>query len=268
MSAVCLSATDLALGYRSARDGKFVLACDGIDLEIADHEFVAVVGPSGSGKTTFLEAVAGLVPIAGGTLELHDRPITAPGPERALVFQRPSLFPWRNVLSNILFGLEAQRRAGKDARARARDLLNLVGLDNAERKYPHELSGGMMQRANLARALATDPALLLLDEPFGALDAQTRETLQEELLRIWESGDNLGQRKTAVFITHDVAEAVLLSDRVIVFSGAPASVARTIVVNAPRPRQAAWRRSPEFFGHCDEIVEALQSQPGPSRSAA
>ena len=253
---VALAARCLRLGHRSSRGGAFSLACDDLELEVLEHEFVVVVGPSGCGKTTFLEAVAGLVPVAGGSLELRGRPITGPGPERSLVFQHASLFPWRTVRDNVLFGPEVQRRLTKQARQRADELLEIVGLAGVADRYPHELSGGMRQRANLARALATDPDLLLLDEPFGALDAQTREILQEELLRIWQSGGP-GVAKTALFVTHDVNEAVLLADRVFVFSPSPARVARVITIDAPRPRDAQWRRSAEFLAHGDEILAAL-----------
>jgi sulfonate transport system ATP-binding protein len=261
---VALAAKDLRLGHRARRGGAFSLACDDLNLEIREHEFVVIVGPSGCGKTTFLEAVAGLVPVAGGRLELHGRPITGPGPERSLVFQHASLFPWRTVLDNVLFGPQVQRRLTPDATRRARDLLAVSGLADVADKYPHELSGGMRQRANLARALATDPDLLLLDEPFGALDAQNREILQDELLRIWQS-DGPAARKTALFVTHDVNEAVLLADRVLVFSPSPAHVAHVLTIDVPRPRSADWRRSGEFLAYGDELLAALHQRQLPAQ---
>jgi NitT/TauT family transport system ATP-binding protein len=267
MSDVCLEARNLQLGHRSRRTGAFSVAVAGIDLQIMEHEFVVIVGPSGCGKSTFLEAVAGLVPVAGGSLELDGARITGPGPERSLVFQQASLFPWRTVLNNVLYGLQVQRRLTAETRRHARELLEIVGLGHAADKYPHELSGGMKQRANLARALATDPKLLLLDEPFGALDAQTRENLQEQLLRVWEADTSHG-RRTALFITHDVTEAVLLADKVVVFSPGPATVAKVVTVDAPRPRDVAWRRSAEFTAYCDDILAALHHEPSAPTTSA
>jgi NitT/TauT family transport system ATP-binding protein len=259
MPDLSLDARQLRLGHRARRGDGFTLACDDLTIQIAEHEFVVIVGPSGCGKTTFLEAVAGLVPVAGGTLELHGKAITGPGPERSLVFQHASLFPWRTVVANVLFGPQMQGTLDDAARERANNLLAIAGLADVANKYPHELSGGMRQRVNLARALATDPTLLLLDEPFGALDAQNREILQAELLRIWQA-DTVGARKTAVFVTHDVNEAVLLADRVLVFSPSPAHVALELTIDAPRPRDAAWRRSSEFLAYGDEILAALHQQ--------
>lgn len=259
---ICLDARDLLLGHKARRGGGFSTACLDLNLQIHDEEFVVIVGPSGCGKTTFLEAVAGLVPVAGGALELGGRPITGPGPERSLVFQHASLYPWRTVLDNVLFGPQVQGRLTAETRRRAEDLLDIVGLAKVAKKYPHELSGGMRQRVNLARALATDPTLLLLDEPFGALDAQTRENLQDELLRIWQA--DAVTRKTAMFVTHDVNEAVLLADRVLVFSPSPAHVALELVIDVPRPRDAAWRRSAEFLAYGDKILSALHHEPAAS----
>ena len=256
-----LLARGLSLGHRSRRRGDFSLAVTDLDATVREQEFVVIVGPSGCGKTTFLEAVAGLVPVAAGSLELDGRPITGPGPDRSLVFQNASLFPWRTVLANVLFGPQMQGRLTAAIRRRAEDLLAITGLTQVAGKYPHELSGGMKQRVNLARALATDPSLLLLDEPFGALDAQTREGMQEELLRIWQAGTAAG--KTALFVTHDVNEAVLLADRVLVFSAGPAQVALEVPIDAPRPRAAGWRRSAQFLEYGDRILAALH-RPSPS----
>jgi NitT/TauT family transport system ATP-binding protein len=254
-----LEARDLQLGHRSRRSGSLHLAVTDLNLQVTEGEFLVIVGPSGCGKTTFLEAVAGLVPVAAGDLELAGKPIRGPGPERSLVFQHASLYPWRTVLANVQFGLQVQGRLNAETRERSRALLDMVGLRDVAQKYPHELSGGMRQRVNLARALATDPALLLLDEPFGALDAQTRDVLQEELLRIWQA-DEVGAHKTALFVTHDVNEAVLLADRVLVFSPGPGTVAHTVTIDTPRPRSAAWRRSAEFIAYGDEILAALHNE--------
>ncbi|HEY7596900.1 MAG TPA: ABC transporter ATP-binding protein [Actinophytocola sp.] len=250
---------DLQLGYRSKRSGAYNAACRGLNLEIRNNEFVAIVGPSGCGKTTFLSAVAGLQPISGGRMDLSGRPIDGPGLDRSLVFQHASLFPWRTVLGNVEFALQAQRKLDATGRRRARDLLELVGLGGKEDLYPKELSGGMMQRVNLARALVTDPELLLLDEPFAALDAQTREVMQEELMRVWQA-DEVNEGKTALFITHDVPEAVFLADRVIVFSRGPAHVVESIDVDLPRPRRPELKRSREALAYTDYILDLVMRQ--------
>ncbi|MCF3960710.1 ABC transporter ATP-binding protein [Streptomyces fuscigenes] len=258
---------DVRLGHWSSRTEAFSLACDGLSFEIAENEFVAIVGPSGCGKTTFLSALAGLVPVASGRLELTGAPIQGPSPDRSLVFQQASLFPWRTVAANIEFGLKAQQRLDERGRARVAELVELVGLAGKEKAYPRELSGGMSQRVNLARALATDPDLLLLDEPFSALDAQTREVMQEELTRIWQV-DGAGRGKTAVFVTHDVPEAVFLADRVVVFSSGPAHLVEVVDVDLPRPRDAAVKRSPEFQEISDYILGLVMSQTQPGRRAS
>jgi NitT/TauT family transport system ATP-binding protein len=250
---------DVRLGHWSRRTGAFALACDGLSFDVAQNEFIAIVGPSGCGKTTFLCALAGLVPVTSGRLELGGRPITGPAPDRSLVFQQASLFPWRNVVANIEFGLKAQRRLDANGRARVAELVDLVGLRGKETAYPRELSGGMSQRVNLARALATDPDLLLLDEPFSALDAQTREVMQEELTRIWQA-DGGSAGKTAVFVTHDVPEAVFLADRVVVFSKGPARLVEIVPVDLPRPRRSAIKRSPAFQKINDYILNLVMSQ--------
>jgi NitT/TauT family transport system ATP-binding protein len=253
-----LRAHHLTLGYKVGRHREFTVAVAAMNLEIQRGEFAVIVGPSGCGKSTFLEAVAGLVPVNGGELTFGGQPILGPDKQRSLVFQQASLFPWRNVRENVAYGLLAQRRHAKEDRERVEHLIDLVGLREHAAKVPQELSGGMRQRVNLARALATDPDLLLLDEPFGALDAMTRSTLQEELLQIWQSDDGRGEGKTALFITHDVAESVLLADRVFVFSRAPAHVAHEVKIDVPRPRDASWKRSAQFTEYCDELLEALQ----------
>ncbi|WP_051838918.1 ABC transporter ATP-binding protein [Streptomyces sp. NRRL F-5126] len=258
---------DVRLGHWSSRTAAFSLACDGLSFEIAENEFVAIVGPSGCGKTTFLTALAGLTPVSSGRLELNGAQIQGPSPDRSLVFQHASLFPWRTVETNIEFGLKAQKRLDTAGRARVADLVRLVGLAGKEATYPRELSGGMSQRVNLARALATDPDLLLLDEPFSALDAQTREVMQEELTRIWQA-DGAGKGKTAVFVTHDVPEAVFLADRVVVFSSGPAHLVEVVDVDLPRPREAAVKRSPEFQEISDYILRLVMSQTQPGRRAS
>jgi NitT/TauT family transport system ATP-binding protein len=219
-------------------------------------EFVAIVGPSGCGKTTFLNAVDGLLPISGGSLELNGTAIGGPGPDRAMVFQQASLLPWRTVLGNVVYGLELQGRLSKRERtARAREFIKLVGLAGFEDAYPTELSGGMQQRVNLARALATDPEMLLLDEPFAALDAQTREFMQRELLRIW--GET---RKTALFITHDIKEAVYLADRVLVFTRRPGRVKACVEIDLARPRDLGIKREAAFLEYEDAIWRSIEEE--------
>jgi len=250
-----LEARRVGIHYRRQRSGESLIAVDGVDLRIASGEFVAIVGPSGCGKTTFLNAVDGLLPIASGSLLLDGREITAPGPDRAMVFQQPSLLPWRTVTGNILYGLEMQRRAGTESRSTAKRLVELVGLRGFDDSWPSELSGGMQQRVNLARALATDPELLLLDEPFAALDAQTRETMQQELLRVWNE-----TRKTALFITHDIAEAVYLADRVIVFTARPGRVKLEVAIGLPRPRDLRMKREAGFVEYERTIWETIREE--------
>jgi NitT/TauT family transport system ATP-binding protein len=252
---VKLEARRVGIRYRRQRTGDELVAVDGVDLNVSQGEFLSIVGPSGCGKTTFLNAIDGLIPIASGSLLLDDREITAPGPDRAMVFQQPSLLPWRTVMGNVIYGLEMQHRAGREAREIAKRLIDLVGLGGFADSWPSELSGGMQQRVNLARALATDPELLLLDEPFAALDAQTRETMQQELTRIW--GET---RKTAIFITHDIAEAVYLADRVVVFTARPGRVKLEVKIELPRPRDLRLKREAEFVAYERTIWETIREE--------
>jgi NitT/TauT family transport system ATP-binding protein len=261
-----LSVRNVSIGYRERRSGQFFAAVESLSFSMREGEFVAIVGTSGCGKTTFLSAVAGLLPIASGDLELNGVPITGPGRDRSMVFQQASLLPWRNVEANIAFGLEVQGGLNAAGRERVAELIQLVGLKGKERKHPRELSGGMSQRVNLARALATDPDLILLDEPFAALDAQTREVMQEELTRIWQT-DGSGRGKTALFITHDVPEAVFLADRVLVFSASPGHLVDSVEVNLSRPRHRDVKRSPEFAALNDQILELVKQQAALSQEA-
>ena len=239
------------------------LAVADVSLEVARNDFVCIVGPSGCGKTTFLNAVAGFLPIQGGVLRLDGDDIPGPGPDRAMVFQQPSLLPWRNVIDNVTYGLELGKQLKRrQARERAHELLELVGLSGFGNRYPAQLSGGMQQRVNLARALAVEPQLLLLDEPFASIDAQTREVMQLELLRICAA-----QNVTALFVTHDISEAVLLADRVCVFGPRPGRIIREVSVPFERPRQQSIRRSPEYLAVVEEISELLYS-PGSVTTAA
>jgi len=225
----------------------------GISLSIADGEFISIVGASGCGKTTFLRIVAGLERATGGEVRLDGKAVREPGIDRGFVFQSDNLLPWRTVLANAIIGNEVAGRVGPQERRRTLDLLELVGLKGFEQYFPRQLSGGMRQRANLARALAVDPKVLLMDEPFSALDAQTREIMQTELMRIWERG-----RKTVLFVTHQIDEAVYLSDRVVIFSRRPGRVQETVAIDLPRPRPLSIKRSPAFVEYVDHIWTLIE----------
>ena len=251
-----LIARDVRIHYWLQRLNRAFLAVDGATFDIRAGELISMVGPSGCGKTTLLNAVDGLIPITGGTLTLDGTAITKPGRDRAMVFQQPSLLPWRTVMGNVLYGVELQHSLPKrEAQQRAQSLIRLIGLEGFEHSYPAELSGGMQQRVNLARALAIDPELLLLDEPFAALDAQTREVMQAELLRIWAE-----TRKTMLFVTHDIKEAVYLADRVIVLTARPGRVKLAVSIDLPRPRQLAIKRDPSFVRYEDLIWSSIEEE--------
>ena len=208
-----------------------VVALDGIDLDIADDEFLTILGPSGCGKTTLLNIVAGFEQATSGDVRLDGEPIRAPGPDRGVVFQEYALFPWLTVAQNIEFGLRERRVRKAERMARVHRQIASVGLTGFEKRYPQELSGGMRQRVALGRVLANDPKILLMDEPFAALDAQTRTLMQEELLRVWSA-----ERRTALFITHNIEEAILLGDRVVVMTARPGRIKEIVAVDLPRPR--------------------------------
>ena len=233
--------------YRTRR-GDLVHALAETTLEIGDRELVTLVGPSGCGKSTLLKLVAGLVPPSRGQIRVREQPVTGPFPDVGFVFQQPVLLPWRSVLDNVLFSVEMLGLDLRQYRKPAGDLLELTGLAGFETKYPRELSGGMQQRVAICRALLPDPSLLLMDEPFGALDAMTREEMSLELLRIREE-----RRKTILFVTHSIPEAILLADRVVVMSPRPGRVARVLRVDLPRPRTMELEFDPRFKAHSDEI---------------
>ena len=224
-----------------------------IDIAVERGEFIAVVGPSGCGKTTFLRIVAGLESATSGSVMIDGRPLTGPGNNRGFVFQNDSLLPWRTVLGNALIGPEVAGQVGPKERQRTLELLKLVGLGGFEDYHPKQLSGGMRQRVNLARALAIDPDVLLMDEPFASLDAQTREIMQTELLRIWEQG-----RKTVLFVTHQIDEAVFLADRVLVFARRPGRLQENVTIELPRPRALDIKRKPEFVAYVDRIWRMIE----------
>ena len=219
-----------------------VEAIDGLDLQIRENEFLSVIGPSGCGKTTLLRIIGGLESHDGGEVRIDGKPIDGPGHDRAIVFQHFGLFPWKTVMENVTFPLAVREVPAAEQKERAEHYLELVGLAGFANAHPHQLSGGMQQRVGLARALATDADILLMDEPFGAIDAQTREVMQEQLLRIWSA-----ERKTVVFITHDLDEAVLLSDRTVVLSRGPGRVRSILDVDLPRPRWEYDVRGNERF---------------------
>jgi NitT/TauT family transport system ATP-binding protein len=235
--------------------GGTVEALRDITVSIEEGEFVSIVGASGCGKTTFLRILDGLIEPTSGEIYLDGKPVTRPGPDRGFVFQSDSLFPWRTVLDNVVFGLEVQGRSRKEARERAMEFIRLVGLAGFEKNYPHELSGGMRQRANLARALTVNPELLLMDEPFAALDAQTREIMQQELLRIWNA-----DRKTVIFITHQIDEAIFLADRVFVFTVRPGRLKEIIPIPFVRPRKLDIKRTPEFVSYVDRVWKLIEEE--------
>jgi NitT/TauT family transport system ATP-binding protein len=238
--------------YRDRTADSTLVAIDTLDLDVNEGEFVSLLGPSGCGKSTFLKIVNGLLKATAGEIKL--RRVTK-GREDAMVFQDSALFPWYSVLDNVAYGLVCAGVQRGEARKRAVPFIELVGLQGFGGKYPYQLSGGMQQRANLARALAVDSSILLMDEPFAALDAQTREVMQAELLRIWNAA-----KKTVVFVTHQIDEAVYLSDRVIVMAARPGRIIADIKIELPRPRQLDVKRTPEFGRYEEQIWKLIASQ--------
>lgn len=226
-----------------------------VDLHIDAGEFITVVGPSGSGKTTLLRAVHGLLPTSAGSVVVSGRSVRRPTRDRGFVFQADCLLPWRTVLDNVGYPLELQGVKRSEARRRAMPLLEMTGLADAARKYPSQLSGGMRQRANVARALVTDPDVLLMDEPFAALDAQTREVLQAELLSIWQQ-----RRKTVVFVTHQLDEAVYLADKVVVLGANPGRVREVVPVPLARPRSLDVKHTTAFTQIVDSIWQLIKHE--------
>ncbi|HYY24524.1 MAG TPA: ABC transporter ATP-binding protein [Candidatus Udaeobacter sp.] len=231
-----------------------VKALADVNLSVRENEFISIIGPSGCGKTTLLKIIDGLIPCDSGEISIDGRKVSTPGPDRAVVFQTFALLPWRSVLANVEFSLELRQIPKEERTHIARDYLKRVGLADFEHHYPHELSGGMQQRAGLARALAVNPMILLMDEPFGSVDAQTRQLLQEELLKLWQH-----EQKTVIFITHSMDEAVYLSDRVVIMTPRPGHVVEILDVPLPRPRTASdVRRDPKFVDLTNYIWDSLK----------
>jgi NitT/TauT family transport system ATP-binding protein len=232
-----------------------VMALESVDFEIRPGEFLSVVGPSGCGKSTLLKCIAGLEAVSSGEIRIAGQPLTGPPEDLGVVFQRDVLFDWHNILDNVLISAEFLGLDKRDYRDRALHLLRRLGLDGFEHRYPWELSGGMRQRVSICRALLVDPGLLLMDEPFGALDAMTRDDLNVELTRIWH-----GTGKTVVFITHSIIEAIYLSDRIAIMSRGPGRIVEIVDIDLPRPRPLAIRETPEFgrySGHIRHLFAEL-----------
>jgi NitT/TauT family transport system ATP-binding protein len=241
--------------------GRPVLALEDVSLEVKPREFLALLGPSGCGKSTLLYLLGGFLPIEKGRISVEGAPVGAPGPDRGIVFQHFALFPWKSVRANVLYGLERMGLAREEREKRAQSFIDLVGLNGFEDSYPSQLSGGMKQRTAIARTLAFDPKILLMDEPFGALDAQTRSLMQEELLRIWQRTP-----KTVIFVTHDVQEAVYLAERVAVMSARPGRI-KAIVDTKFDKNDPNIHKAQTFVDKVDEIwnlvrIEAIKAQGG------
>ena len=257
--ATMIAIDGLSKAYAAAHTAIERPALSDISLQIAEGEFVSIVGPSGCGKSTLLYMVGGFVAPSRGAVTVAGKPVTGPGPDRGPVFQEFALFPWKTVLGNVMYGLLQQGVSKPEAEAKARALISLVRLTGYERFYPKELSGGMKQRVAIARTLAYGPSILLMDEPFGALDAHTRTGLQNELLEIWER-----DRKTVLFVTHSVEEAVFLSDRVVVLTRSPGRVKATVDIDLPRPRRRAEllvdRRYQTFMIQIERLMDSPEVQ--------
>ncbi len=253
MGPLALEAVGVKKGY--VRDGRRMDVLDIQRLAVREGEFVTVVGPSGCGKSTFLHIVGGFIKAEAGRIRVYGREVSGPGPDRGMVFQEFALFPWRTVAGNVAWGLEVQGVPKPEREATVARYLELMNLDEFRHHLPGELSGGMKQRVALARVLAFDPKVLLMDEPFGALDAQTREAMQEELTRLWERTG-----KTIVFVTHDIEEAVYLGDRVVVLTARPARVREEVPIDLPRPRDLAARKSIRCLEYRNYVRDLIRSE--------
>jgi NitT/TauT family transport system ATP-binding protein len=255
MSLTKVKAEDVRKEFPSKSGSACVKALNGINLEIQEGEFLAIVGPSGCGKSTFLELVAGLIKSTSGIIYIDGKPIDGTDLNRGIVFQGYALFPWRTVLENVAYGLEEKSIPKQKREEICRDYISLIGLSGFENHYPYQLSGGMKQRVAIARALAYNPDILLMDEPFAALDAQTREILQGEVLRIWDE-----TKKTVVFVTHNIEEAVFLADRIAIMSARPGTIKRIVEVPLPRPRFDENRISQDFIKIRQEVGRLVREE--------
>lgn len=249
-----IKCTHLRKVFYDEQTRRDIVALGDFDIDIRSGEFITVVGPSGCGKTTFLNIVAGFEMQTAGELLVDDLPITGPGPDRGVVFQEYALFPWLRVTHNVAYGLVERGRSRNEAHARAEDWLRRVGLQEFGHKYPHELSGGMRQRIALIRVLANDPRILLMDEPFAALDALTRGVLQKDLQNLWQQA-----HKTVVFVTHNVEEAIYLGDRVVIMSGRPSSIKTVLNIDIPRPRDVTADVFNQYRRQATKQLEEEQS---------
>lgn len=252
-SAPKLSIRGLSKSFRKGE--QTIEALRNLSVDIREGEFVGIVGASGCGKTTMLRLIDGLTEPTAGSVLVDGKPLERPGEQLAFVFQQDGLLPWRTVMGNTVFGPELQGRNKAESTSTAQRFLRLVGLTQFPRHFPHELSGGMRQRVNLARALTVGADILLMDEPFAALDAQTREIMQAELLRIWNE-----TRKTVLLVTHQIEEAVFLSDRVLIFTTRPGRLKDEVVIDIPRPRDLSVKRTPAFAQYTDYIWRAIEEE--------
>ena len=246
-----------AAGVRKlyARNGHDLAVLDIERFSVREGEFVTVIGPSGCGKSTFLHIMGGFIPADAGAIRVYGKEVSGPGPDRGMMFQEFALFPWKTVAGNVAWGLEAQGTPKSQVKEIVEKYLDIIGLADFRNHYPAELSGGMKQRVALARVLAFDPKVLLMDEPFGALDAQTRETMQEEVTRLWER-----TRKTIVFVTHDIEEAVFLGDRVVVLTARPGRIREEVKVDLPRPRALEIKKSMQCHEYRNHIWDLIRSE--------
>jgi ABC-type nitrate/sulfonate/bicarbonate transport system ATPase subunit len=245
----------VAKQFRSARGGTLITALDGLSLAVEDRSFVCLVGPSGCGKSTLLNLLAGFETATRGSVTVDGTDVTEPGPDRGVVFQEAALFPWLTVMGNVCYGPQRLGAKAADYLSRARAMLEQVGLERFADSFPRELSGGMRQRVAIARALVNEPRILLLDEPFGALDAQTRSLMQEMLLNIWEQ-----HQRTVLFVTHDVDEAVFMADRIIVMSRPPGRILADVTVTLPRPRSFEMLTTSEFSAHKRDVLALVRQE--------
>jgi NitT/TauT family transport system ATP-binding protein len=250
---VALEASGVRKIYR--KDGREMAVLDVERFAAREGEFITIIGPSGCGKSTFLHIMGGFIPADSGTINVYGSAVNGPGPDRGMMFQEFALFPWKTVAGNVAWGLEAQGRSKAEIDPIVQKYLDIMGLAEFRDHYPAEISGGMKQRTALARVLAFDPKVLLMDEPFGALDAQTRETMQEEVTRIWER-----TRKTIVFVTHDIEEAVFLGDRVVVLSARPGRIREEVKIDLPRPRTLEIKKSMQCHEYRNRIWDMIRQE--------